>query len=212
MTIEFHCGNCHTLLRTGDDKAGMRAKCPHCQAALVTPDPTSQPYGEVPPDSPSDYGDPPAAADPFDQLFGGGDGQSPFVKPRSQAPGNPPRTSPCPMCGAEVPPNAPTCPGCGEPTPAGRRKGGHVPTSGKAIAALILGLVGLFSFQCVWILGFFAVPCDIAAIVMGVLALGQIRTGEFEGKAQAWVGIGTGSLGLVISAGVLIFALLQIGG
>ncbi|MGH7128003.1 MAG: hypothetical protein ACREJB_12880 [Planctomycetaceae bacterium] len=37
MTIDFHCPHCQKLLRTGDDKAGLAARCPQCAATLTVP-------------------------------------------------------------------------------------------------------------------------------------------------------------------------------
>jgi phage FluMu protein Com len=43
MTIEFRCPNCQKLLRTGDEKAGLEAKCPGCgERVLVPPSSDSQ--------------------------------------------------------------------------------------------------------------------------------------------------------------------------
>lgn len=48
MPIEFRCSSCSRLLRTGDDTAGKKAKCPQCGSILTIPavsdtdgDPTS---------------------------------------------------------------------------------------------------------------------------------------------------------------------------
>jgi hypothetical protein len=38
MTIEFHCPYCQKLLKTADDKAGVRANCPGCGQAVTVPD------------------------------------------------------------------------------------------------------------------------------------------------------------------------------
>jgi uncharacterized membrane protein len=39
VPIEFQCSNCGKLLRTGDDTAGKRAKCPKCGAVMTIPTP-----------------------------------------------------------------------------------------------------------------------------------------------------------------------------
>ena len=41
MTIEFSCSHCDKVLKTSDDKAGRRAKCPQCGEAVTVPDPTA---------------------------------------------------------------------------------------------------------------------------------------------------------------------------
>ncbi len=38
MTIEFHCPYCQKLLKTADDKAGVRANCPGCGQTVTVPD------------------------------------------------------------------------------------------------------------------------------------------------------------------------------
>ena len=39
MTIEFNCPSCGKLLKTSDEKAGVRAKCPDCGEAIQVPQP-----------------------------------------------------------------------------------------------------------------------------------------------------------------------------
>jgi|GEM_PF-3425071 len=39
MPIEFQCSNCGKLLRTGDEPAGKRAKCPKCGSVMTVPTP-----------------------------------------------------------------------------------------------------------------------------------------------------------------------------
>ena len=39
MTIEFLCPNCQKLLRTTNDKAGVKAKCPGCGGPITVPFP-----------------------------------------------------------------------------------------------------------------------------------------------------------------------------
>src|SRR5262245_21753461 len=38
VTIEFHCPTCQKLLRTADDKAGVRARCPGCGEVVTVPE------------------------------------------------------------------------------------------------------------------------------------------------------------------------------
>lgn len=101
MAIEFNCSNCGKLLRTGDDKAGARAKCPECGAPIEVPDAD----GDV--DSrrfdrdeiEEEYED-----EPYEEFAGAA--ASPETRPRG--------TQPCPMCGEQVPADATRCPYCGE--------------------------------------------------------------------------------------------------
>ena len=39
MAIEFHCEHCGKLIRTADEHAGKRGKCPHCQNSVYIPSP-----------------------------------------------------------------------------------------------------------------------------------------------------------------------------
>jgi len=56
MPIEFQCSNCGKLLRTGDDTAGKRAKCPKCGAVMTIPTPgtlVAPPQPPVPAEPPT---------------------------------------------------------------------------------------------------------------------------------------------------------------
>lgn len=78
MPIDFKCSHCGKLLRTGDETAGKKAKCPDCGTVLTIPiagaaAPSGPTPGAVPPPRPP-LGPPPqaAAANPY---------QSPTVPP-----------------------------------------------------------------------------------------------------------------------------------
>jgi predicted RNA-binding Zn-ribbon protein involved in translation (DUF1610 family)/uncharacterized membrane protein len=87
MAIEFHCTNCNKLLRTSDDRAGARAKCPDCGTEITVPRAgVATGPGAYPPDS----------ASPYSQ------------------PGSAKNTKNCPMCGAEIAAAAVKCRFCGE--------------------------------------------------------------------------------------------------
>jgi Domain of unknown function (DUF4190) len=76
--------------------------------------------------------------------------------------------------------------------------------SGKAIASLVTGLVGLITFCC----GFFVVS-SIVAVVLGLLARRDIRAsnGALHGDGMALTGIITGVIGIVIFlVGIVLFA------
>jgi hypothetical protein len=94
----------------------------------------------------------------------------------------------------------PPPPGYGAPLPP---QGGLPPkTSGKAIASLVTGLVGLLTFCC----GFFVVT-SIVAIVLGFLARKDIRAsdGQLKGDGMALAGIITGCIGVAM---VILWAIL----
>jgi len=40
MAIEFHCDHCGKHIRTADENAGKRGKCPHCQQSVYIPTPS----------------------------------------------------------------------------------------------------------------------------------------------------------------------------
>jgi hypothetical protein len=42
MAIEFHCPFCSKTVRTGDEHAGRRAKCPYCHQSIHVPTPSDQ--------------------------------------------------------------------------------------------------------------------------------------------------------------------------
>jgi phage FluMu protein Com len=61
MPIEFHCTQCGKLLRTGDDTAGKKAKCPQCGAVLPIPEPAAA-QSQNPYQSPGEMETPPELA------------------------------------------------------------------------------------------------------------------------------------------------------
>jgi len=58
MAIEFRCGPCGRLLRTGDDTAGKQAQCPECGALTRVPAPAQPPARSAPPLAPLEAGSP----------------------------------------------------------------------------------------------------------------------------------------------------------
>jgi len=109
LTIEFSCSHCNKVLKTSDDKAGRRAKCPQCG------EPIDVPFPEV------------ATDDGFDEF----DAETPVSEEQSflaDSPVGSPVDSPvreqdsflaegnidCPMCGSSIQASATKCQFCGE--------------------------------------------------------------------------------------------------
>jgi uncharacterized membrane protein len=93
----------------------------------------------------------------------------------------------------------PPPPQYGAPVPP---QGGTPPkTSGKAIAALVTGLVGLLTVCC----GLLAIS-SIVALVLGILARKDIRNsnGQLKGDGMALTGIITGIIGILMVVVVII--------
>ncbi len=114
MAIEFNCRSCGKLLRTTDDNAGRRARCPDCGEPFVVPaaPPEPETYG-IEFESNEPFSTP---APPFAPAAG------PVATPprpelkSSRAPSPPVEEilRPCPMCGTQVDRQTTRCPSCGE--------------------------------------------------------------------------------------------------
>lgn len=76
-------------------------------------------------------------------------------------------------------------------------------TSGKATAAMVLGLLSLV-FNC-----FTALP----ALIVGIMAIGEINRsqGRLTGKGMAWTGIIVGSLSILLTIAIVILYVVLIG-
>ncbi len=87
MPIEFRCTQCAKLLRTGDDTAGKKARCPGCQTILTVPSGEQPPPRQAPPPQPESG----AGENPFASGYAGQGYASQGPQPDSgnpyQAPG-----------------------------------------------------------------------------------------------------------------------------
>src|SRR5437868_3521244 len=102
MTIEFHCPYCQKLLKTADDKAGVRANCPGCGQAVTVPDLAHETAQADPSyareqSAVATRAAPDAGAEPADEGH------------TASAP-----TKVCPMCGENILQAATRCRYCGE--------------------------------------------------------------------------------------------------
>ncbi|MBS0264960.1 MAG: hypothetical protein JSS02_23710 [Planctomycetes bacterium] len=102
MTIEFHCPHCGKLLRTPDNKSGVKANCPGCQEMVTVPQPQAE-------DRPADE-------------------YLPVATPESEtshtAEEDLDDTKPCPMCGATIKKLAKKCRFCGEVLSVSQKRAG----------------------------------------------------------------------------------------
>lgn len=95
-----------------------------------------------------------------------------------------------------APPNGPSYPVM--PPPTAYRLAPIPGTNGLAVAALVLGLVG------------FAVPlAAIVAIVLGSVALSQLRSRPQEGRPMAMSGVALGVVSVLLWTAVVTFAILS---
>ncbi|MCA9082046.1 MAG: hypothetical protein KDA58_15900 [Planctomycetaceae bacterium] len=204
MTIEFQCGECGRTLRTADDKAGRRCKCPECGTIL-----------DVPAES---AGESPGVYDAEEIPFVAGESGTPTDEDRRI----------CPACGEEISVRATECRHCGEDlvgdaSGRGRRKrsrGGWQPTvidagevvsvawerfkdqMGVAIGLIVVGgMVNMMASMPQNVLGQMlengAVGRDMLPVVI-VMQLGFVALGFV---VQSWLSVGTAIAMLKISRG-----------
>lgn len=168
MTIEFHCPHCDKLLKTPDDKAGVRANCPGCGEQVTVPATV---------DSPAD----------FDDSFGtkaDSPAQSNIASTatdRQQEPeiGVATARTNCPMCGEEIAAAARRCRFCGEEIGAARSSRGNL-AAHRGVLILIFGILG-------WVICF---PFGIAAWIMASHDLREMDEGRMdnEGRGLTYAG------------------------
>ncbi|MCA9019139.1 MAG: DUF975 family protein [Planctomycetaceae bacterium] len=115
MTIEFSCSHCNKVLKTSDDKAGRRAKCPQCGEPILVPaaDPSVQTddgFDGIDTEAPVPEGQSFLAEQPVreeDSFLV----ERPVREEDSFLAGN---QIDCPMCGESIPAGSKRCQHCGE--------------------------------------------------------------------------------------------------
>jgi hypothetical protein len=79
---------------------------------------------------------------------------------------------------------------------------------GMAVAAMVLGIIGLLSPFGLIFIGlafgalFISLPCSILAIIFGEIANRNAKAGRANGRGMAVAGMITGFVGLFLSVGV----------
>lgn len=95
--------------------------------------------------------------------------------------------------------------------PAYNMQGGYpgyqpTPSSGLAIASLILGILGLLSGWAV-----FGGVLGLVGVILGIVALVKVKNGTASGKGMAIGGIVTGALGMIVAAVVMVISIVLAG-
>lgn len=95
--------------------------------------------------------------------------------------------------------------------PAYNMQGGYpgyqpTPSSGLAIASLVLGILGLLSGWAV-----FGGVLGLVGVILGIVALVKVKNGTASGKGMAIGGIVTGALGMIVAAVVMVISIVLAG-
>lgn len=191
MTIQFACRSCGQVLKTSDDKAGKKARCPGCSEIIevpssgaTVPEPPQPPRPPRAPAPPSVRRRRPQVdeyADDQDE-FDDDEFESPVSSGRSRAR----RTSrgvskSCPMCGEDVDRSDRNCPSCGE---ALRGSGADLSERGESVPLEVVDVmpaswsifrqnlgvcsgalaIAMLAYFAAWLVGFFVFPAAFLLI------------------------------------------------
>jgi hypothetical protein len=145
MAIEFRCPECGRLLQAGGDTVGRRVLCPGCAAFCMVPGPAAGRDVPPMPAGPAEPEELPPPAIESGSPFGlrpisPADAENPYLTPTQYGPAPPAETNGAPVAR----------------------------TDGRAVAALILGVVGLcMSCMCLPPLG---IPVGGIGLMLGIMA------------------------------------------
>lgn len=194
-------GNSGPNLSKGDQGQGAAPEyAPTEYGQTYQPGPSSDPYGQSPygqnPYGQDQYGQSPYGSPAGNQGYGA-PGQDPYAQPPGGSYGqynDPYQAGQAPAYGSAYGSQnpygaAPYGGGYGYPAP-------QKSTNGKAIGALISGIVGLVMLAACFLISF---PVGIAAVVLGVMSRREVeQAGDTQtGSGMALAGIITGALAIV---------------
>jgi len=198
VTIEFHCPYCQKLLKTADDKAGVRANCPGCGQAVTVPDLAHEAARA---DSSFDPGRSAGAVHSGADAIGG------ELADESGA-AAPAPTRLCPMCGERILQAATRCRYCGETFIAEQPEGAPTPIEAGEILSRTWEIykdnLGLVVGSALAYLGMAFVLTIVSSLIQQALTMAAVGPGAGRpGNNQV-------EAGLVVLAFTVVFSVLNI--